>query len=47
MVISLSKYMQFDLNNWWITYKSNLADFRSYNFMTHKNEFNNIKLDNN
>jgi len=34
-VISLSKYIQLDMN-WWISYNSNLANFMSSNFMTHK-----------
>jgi len=36
LIISLSKYIQFDLNNWWITYNSNLANFMNFYFMTHK-----------
>jgi len=47
------------MNNYWISYNSNLANFMSSNFMTHKpngiaqlfqmtkNKFNDIKLVNN
>jgi len=48
-VISLSKYIQFDLNkrnNRWITYDRNLAYnyFMSYNFMTHENEWHRTRI---